>query len=58
MIDDGSIVGKHRKLKPTLAERIVWADGNDASDLRVHQRPYACEHAQLLEHNMVLPITS
>ncbi|MBB4225894.1 carbon-nitrogen hydrolase family protein [Variovorax guangxiensis] len=34
--DDGRIVGRHRKLVPTWAEKLTWAPG-DASALRVHQ---------------------
>lgn len=33
---DGRIVGRHRKLVPTWAEKLTWANG-DASSLRVHQ---------------------
>ncbi|WP_019153588.1 carbon-nitrogen hydrolase family protein [Robertmurraya massiliosenegalensis] len=36
---DGSLMGKHRKLKPTAAERIVWGEG-DGSTLPVFKTPY------------------
>ncbi len=33
---DGSLLGRHRKLVPTWAEKLTWANG-DASSLRVHR---------------------
>lgn len=36
---NGSLLGKHRKLKPTAAERIVWGEG-DGSTLPVFETPY------------------
>ena len=34
--DEGAILGRHRKLVPTWAEKLTWAPG-DASALRVHK---------------------
>lgn len=52
---EGHVVGRHRKMKSTPRERVVWADG-DTIGLDVHERGYA--HVSALsscEHQMVLP---
>lgn len=36
---DGSLLGKHRKLKPTGSERLIWGEG-DGSTMPVFQTPY------------------
>jgi nitrilase len=35
---DGTLLGVHRKLVPTWAEKLTWTNG-DASSLKVHQTP-------------------
>jgi len=52
---EGNIMGKHRKLKPTGAEKIVWGDG-DGSTHKVYHTDIGCIGGLICgEHTMSLP---
>ena len=52
---EGNLIGKHRKFKPTYAEKVIWADG-DGSTHRVYETDFGGLGGLICaEHAMALP---
>ncbi|HHU76877.1 MAG TPA: carbon-nitrogen hydrolase family protein [Firmicutes bacterium] len=53
--NQGEIIGKHRKLKPTGSEKLVWGEG-DGSTHRIYETPFGNLGGLICgEHTMALP---
>jgi len=56
--NEGKLIGKHRKLKPTGTERVIWGEG-DGSDLTTYQTHFGKIGGLICwENYMPLPRTS